>query len=32
MRVWQRLVQAIAVVSFALSLGGFYWLVIRLPA
>jgi len=27
MRVWQRLVQAIGVVSFALSVWGFYWLV-----
>jgi hypothetical protein len=27
MRIWQRLVQGIGVVSFALSVWGFYWLV-----
>lgn len=27
MRIWRRLIQAIGVVSFGLSLWGFYWLL-----
>jgi hypothetical protein len=27
MRIWQRLIQTIGVVTFVLSLWGFYWLV-----